>query len=143
MHSISCVTLFSSVNPEESLNQILHAAIRSTSNGTPTVLLLPDIDVLKDSLPSGCWNMLLSRLESFVGFTSLIQIATLRQNYETCSDDIKQLFGFSNRFEIKPPSEKQREEYFRDILSKSLIEPVKFNGTVEFFIYSFFSNTIF
>ena len=128
MHSISCVTLFSSVNPEESLNQMIHAAIRSTSNGTPTVLLLPDIDVLQSSLPTGCWNMLVSRLESFVGFTALLMIATLRQPYESCSDDIKQLFGTSNVFEILPPSRKQRKEYFRGIFDKAFVEPIKFNG---------------
>lgn len=140
MHSISCVTLFSSVNPEESLNQILHAAIRSTSNGTSTVLLLPDIDVLQASLPSGCWNMLISRLESFVGFTSLLMIATLRQSYDTCSEDIRQLFGYSNIFEIKPPSKHQREKYFREIVSKSLVEPVKFIGTVPFFMLFLYLN---
>ncbi|KAE9552010.1 hypothetical protein FO519_004773 [Halicephalobus sp. NKZ332] len=127
MHSISCMNVFSAVNPEEAINQMLQSAIRSSSKGIATVLLLPDLDVLQDSLSPASWNMLSARLESFIGFTTLLMIATVRQPLNKCSDDIRNLFGKVNSIEINPPAKEQREIYFRQLIEKALVEPFRFN----------------
>ena len=127
MHSISCMNVFSAINPEEAINQMLQSAVRSSSKGIATVLLLPDLDVLQHSLSPASWNMLSSRLESFIGFTTLLMIATVRQPLSQCSEDIKELFGRNNSVEIKPPTEEQRQTYFRQLVQKSLVEPFRFN----------------
>uniref|UniRef100_A0A7E4W5R0 Bromo domain-containing protein n=1 Tax=Panagrellus redivivus TaxID=6233 RepID=A0A7E4W5R0_PANRE len=127
MVSISCASLFSAANPEESLNQMLHSVIRATSNNTPTVLLLPDLDVLQASLQLPSWNMLVSKLESFVGFTTLLTIATVRHPLTDVSEDIVKLFGRANAVELSAPGEQHRRDYFTHILEPAFVPPKRFD----------------
>uniref|UniRef100_A0A914E6G2 Bromo domain-containing protein n=1 Tax=Acrobeloides nanus TaxID=290746 RepID=A0A914E6G2_9BILA len=128
--SLACSQLFSLGNPEETLSTTLQAIVRSTSNGMPTLLLIPDIDVLEITLPTAVWKMITSAMHSFTGFTSVLLLASAQRSYEDCSDDIKQIFRHQTAVEIKAPSVDERKAYFMGIiLEKAKIKPNVFDAS--------------
>uniref|UniRef100_A0A0K0CYQ7 Bromo domain-containing protein n=1 Tax=Angiostrongylus cantonensis TaxID=6313 RepID=A0A0K0CYQ7_ANGCA len=90
--SIAVAKLFSDGKPEETLAQTIQSSLRSAANG-PCVLLLPSIDQWYDVVPRSVAHMLATALDSLHGFTSILFLASCDCAYDSCCDEIKDLFG--------------------------------------------------
>ncbi|VDN57439.1 unnamed protein product [Dracunculus medinensis] len=83
--SLSIASLFSSGSPEESFSQAIQSAIRSASTGTPCILLIPSVDMWHQTVPRSVWNLLITALDSFTGFTSILLLASAECHYSKLS----------------------------------------------------------
>lgn len=121
--------LYVNSQPEENLSSIMLSITRATARGIPALLVLSDLDKLEENLPASLWQMLISSLSSFDGFTPLLIIGSVQKLYSKCSSDIRNLFNERFSLEISPPGKELRCEYFRKIANECLHEPVVFDGT--------------
>ncbi|KAI6175937.1 Bromo domain-containing protein [Aphelenchoides bicaudatus] len=120
--------LYANSQPEENLSSCFLSITRATSRGTPALLVLPDLDKLEQNLPSSLWQMLISSLNLFDGFTPLLIIASVQRQYSKCNTDIKSLFSERHGVEITPPTKAMSREYFRKIANEALQEPTIFDA---------------
>ncbi|MCP9265534.1 ATPase family AAA domain-containing protein 2B isoform 1 [Dirofilaria immitis] len=123
----------------------LPSAIRASSSGTPCLLLIPSIDKWYSSVPSSVWNLLLSAVSSFTGFTSILLLSTAECSYSDLpaealcysvphengheSLQIQLVFRSQDSIEITPPPADRLEAYFRHVIVEpACTPPITFNA---------------
>uniref|UniRef100_A0A1I8ET20 Bromo domain-containing protein n=1 Tax=Wuchereria bancrofti TaxID=6293 RepID=A0A1I8ET20_WUCBA len=114
--SLSMANLFSYGSPEERFSHCVQSAIRASSSGTPCLLLIPSIDRWYSSVPSSVWNLLLSAVSSFTGFTSIFLLSTAECSYLELPAEIQLVFRAQDSMEITPPPADRLEAYFRHVI---------------------------
>ncbi|KAK6111346.1 ATPase associated with various cellular activities (AAA) family protein [Brugia pahangi] len=102
--------------PEERFSHCVQSAIRASSSGTPCLLLIPSIDRWYSSVPSSVWNLLLSAVSSFTGFTSIFLLSTAECSYSELPAEIQLVFRSQDSIEITPPPADRLEAYFRHVI---------------------------
>ncbi|VIO87646.1 ATPase, AAA family protein [Brugia malayi] len=102
--------------PEERFSHCVQSAIRASSSGTPCLLLIPSIDRWYSSVPSSVWNLLLSAVSSFTGFTSIFLLSTAECSYSELPAEIQLVFRSQDSMEITPPPADRLEAYFRHVI---------------------------
>ncbi|CAD5227553.1 unnamed protein product [Bursaphelenchus xylophilus] len=125
--SVSFGQLFANSQPEENLSAVMLAITQATSRGSSALLVLSDIDVLESQLPASLWDMLVTSIERFDGFTPLLLLATSKTAYEECAESIKSLFKQRNALKIELPSTESRKEYFEQLVQDAFEEPKNFD----------------
>ncbi|VDM12390.1 unnamed protein product [Wuchereria bancrofti] len=132
--SLSMANLFSYGSPEERFSHCVQSAIRASSSGTPCLLLIPSIDRWYSSVPSSVWNLLLSAVSSFTGFTSIFLLSTAECSYLELPAEIQLVFRAQDSMEITPPPADRLEAYFRHVIVEpACTPPITFNGKLLFF----------
>ncbi|VDP20534.1 unnamed protein product, partial [Onchocerca flexuosa] len=145
--SLSMANLFSYGSPEERFSHCVQSAIRASSSGTPCLLLIPSIDRWYSSVPPSVWNLLLSAISSFTGFTSILLLSTAECSYSDLHADvgscyiillskssevkfkIQSIFRSQDSIEITPPPVDRLEAYFRHVIVESACTPpITFNA---------------
>uniref|UniRef100_A0A8R1TTD0 Bromo domain-containing protein n=1 Tax=Onchocerca volvulus TaxID=6282 RepID=A0A8R1TTD0_ONCVO len=127
--SLSMANLFSYGSPEERFSHCVQSAIRASSSGTPCLLLIPSIDRWYSSVPPSVWNLLLSAISSFTGFTSILLLSTAECSYSDLPADIQLVFRSQDSIEITPPPADRLEAYFRHVIVESACTPpITFNA---------------
>ncbi|CAG9537519.1 unnamed protein product [Cercopithifilaria johnstoni] len=114
--SLSMANLFSYGSPEERFSHCVQSAIRASSSGTPCLLLIPSIDRWYSSVPPSVWNLLLSAVSSFTGFTSILLLSTAECSYSELPDEIQLVFRSQDSMEITAPPADRLEAYFRHVI---------------------------
>ncbi|KAK6111348.1 ATPase associated with various cellular activities (AAA) family protein [Brugia pahangi] len=127
--SLSMANLFSYGLPEERFSHCVQSAIRASSSGTPCLLLIPSIDRWYSSVPSSVWNLLLSAVSSFTGFTSIFLLSTAECSYSELPAEIQLVFRSQDSIEITPPPADRLEAYFRHVIVEpACTPPITFNA---------------
>ncbi|VDO39598.1 unnamed protein product [Brugia timori] len=140
--SLSMANLFSYGLPEERFSHCVQSAIRASSSGTPCLLLIPSIDRWYSSVPSSVWNLLLSAVSSFTGFTSIFLLSTAECSYSELPAEIQLVFRSQDSMEITPPPADRLEAYFRHVIVEpACTPPITFNGKL--LSFEIFDNAIF
>ncbi|CAJ0603191.1 unnamed protein product [Cylicocyclus nassatus] len=127
--SIAVARLFADGRPEEALAQTVQSALRAAANG-PCVLLLPSIDQWYEVVPPSVAHMLATALDSLHGFTSILFLASCDCAYDSCCNEVKDLFGPSQCLRLRPPKEQHRRSYFEYILASARIPPRVFDPSM-------------
>ncbi|KAK6059123.1 Bromodomain protein [Cooperia oncophora] len=127
--SIAVARLFADGKPEETLAQTIQSALRSAANG-PCVLLLPSIDQWFTVVPPSVTHMLATALDSMHGFTSILFLASCDCAYDSCCDEVKDIFGPSQCVSLTPPKELYRRHYFEHIIANARIPPKVFDPSL-------------
>ncbi|KAL3075303.1 hypothetical protein niasHT_033877 [Heterodera trifolii] len=128
---LSVETIFAGpATPEENIAQIVGRALRTVGQhgSVQALMLLPDLDMVESVLPTGTWKMLISSLNAFSGFVSVLLFASVQKLYTQCSHDIQQLFNAPNSFvEIKPPDRSEITKYFDSLFEGARKKPMRFD----------------
>ncbi|KAK6752494.1 hypothetical protein RB195_003736 [Necator americanus] len=127
--SIAVAKLFADGRPEETLAQTVQAALRAAASG-PCILLLPSIDQWYEVVPPSVAHMLATALDSLHGFTSILFLASCDCTYDSCCNEVKDLFGPSQCLSLKPPKEHHRRRYFEHILASARVPPKIFDPSL-------------
>uniref|UniRef100_A0A0R3S4M1 Bromo domain-containing protein n=1 Tax=Elaeophora elaphi TaxID=1147741 RepID=A0A0R3S4M1_9BILA len=126
--SLSVASLFSYGSPEEYFSQCVQSAIRASSSGTPCLLLIPSIDRWYSSVPSSVWNLLLSAVSSFTGFTSILLLSTAECNFSALPAEIQLVFRYQDSIEITAPPADRLGAYFEHVIATpACTPPIIFN----------------
>uniref|UniRef100_A0A915Q642 Bromo domain-containing protein n=1 Tax=Setaria digitata TaxID=48799 RepID=A0A915Q642_9BILA len=126
--SLSMANLFSYGSPEERFSHCVQSAIRASSSGTPCLLLIPSIDKWFSSVPPSVWNLLLSAVSSFTGFTSILLLSTAECSYSELPSEIQLIFRPRDSLEITSPPADRLEAYFRHVIVEpACAPPITFN----------------
>ncbi|KIH67096.1 ATPase, AAA family [Ancylostoma duodenale] len=127
--SIAVARLFADGRPEETLAQTVQSALRAAASG-PCILLLPSIDQWYEVVPPSVAHMLATALDSLHGFTSILFLASCDCAYDSCCNEVKDLFGPSQCLSLRPPKEQHRRRYFEHILASARIPPKVFDPSL-------------
>ncbi|KAL3982959.1 ATPase associated with various cellular activities (AAA) family protein [Acanthocheilonema viteae] len=126
--SLSMANLFSYGSPEERFSYCVQSAIQASSSGTPCLLLIPSIDRWYSSVPSSVWNLLLSALSSFTGFTSILLLSTAECSYSKLPAAIQLVFRSHDSMEITaPPTDRLKAYFSHVIVEPACTPPITFN----------------
>ena len=115
-------------SPEELISSAMRSALRAAGQGSPALLLVPNIDVLADILPPQGWRMLHSALETLVGPTAVLVLASASRHYaDLARGEVGELFPPETTYEMQPPAAEQRRAYFAQVLHRAEEKPFYFD----------------